>query len=153
MDYEVIELKEKLVAGLSARTSNNAPDMGMVIGSLWGCFFEEGIFFHIDHKENEKSIGLYSDYNGEKMEEYQITVGCEVNSREQSQEGLTFAVIPAGKYAKFVVRGHMQKAVSDFWMKLWSMDLNRSFTGDFEEYQPGGTMEDSEIHMYIALKE
>lgn len=153
MNYEVVELKEKTVAGISARTSNDAQDMGMVIGSLWGRFFEEGIFFNIKHKNNDKSIGLYSDYKGIKMEEYQITVGCEVSSREQDQEGLSFAVIPAGKYAKFVVKGHMQKAVSEFWMKLWSMDLNRSFTGDFEEYQPGGTMEDSEIHMYIALKD
>lgn len=153
MDYEVVNLEEKIVAGISARTSNDAPDAGMVIGSLWGRFFEEGIFFNISNKTNEKSIGLYSDYTGYKMEEYQITVGCEVNSREQEQENLTFAVIPAGKYAKFIVRGNMQKAVSEFWIKLWNMDLNRSFTGDFEEYQPGGTMEESEIHMYIALKE
>lgn len=94
MDYEVVNLEEKIVAGISARTSNDAPDAGMVIGSLWGRFFEEGIFFNISNKTNEKSIGLYSDYTGYKMEEYQITVGCEVNSREQEQENLTFAVIP-----------------------------------------------------------
>ena len=153
MNYEVVELEEKIVAGISARTSNDAPDAGMVIGSLWGRFFEEGIFFNISNKVNEKSIGLYSDYNDENMQEYQITVGCEVSSTERNQEGLTFTVIPKGKYAKFIVRGHMQKAVTEFWIKLWKMDLNRSFTGDFEEYQPGGTLEDSEIHMYIALKE
>lgn len=44
MNYEVVELEEKMVAGISARTSNDAPDAGMVIGSLWGRFFEEGIF-------------------------------------------------------------------------------------------------------------
>ena len=78
MNYEVVELEEKMVAGISARTSNDAPDAGMVIGSLWGRFFEEGIFFNISNKVNEKSIGLYSDYNDENMQEYQITVGCEV---------------------------------------------------------------------------
>ena len=104
MNYVVVELEEKIVAGISARTSNDAPDAGMVIGSLWGRFFEEGIFCNIANKVNEKSIGLYSDYNDESMQEYQITVGCEVSSTEQDQEGLTFIVIPEGKYAKFIVR-------------------------------------------------
>ena len=56
MNYEVVELEEKIVAGISARTSNDAPDAGMVIGSLWGRFFKEGIFCNIANKV--KSIGL-----------------------------------------------------------------------------------------------
>ncbi|GFI45127.1 hypothetical protein IMSAGC019_00437 [Lachnospiraceae bacterium] len=37
MEYEIVTLEEKTVAGIAARTNNAAPDMGSVIGSLWGC--------------------------------------------------------------------------------------------------------------------
>ena len=45
----------------------------------------------------------------------------------------------------------MQKAVAEFWEKLWQMDLPRTFTCDFEEYQ-NGNMEDAEIHIYISVQ-
>ena len=32
MDYEVVTLERKIAVGVSARTSNAAPDMGAVIG-------------------------------------------------------------------------------------------------------------------------
>ena len=34
MKHEVITLEEKVVAGIEARTNNDSPDMGMVIGEL-----------------------------------------------------------------------------------------------------------------------
>ncbi len=60
--------------------------------------------------------------------------------------------IPAGIYAKFIVHGHMQQAVGDFWGKLWDMPLDRAFTCDFEEYQPGSDFNNAEVHIYLALK-
>ena len=40
MDYEVVTLEGKIAVGVSARTSNAAPDMGAVIGvgNLYGLF-------------------------------------------------------------------------------------------------------------------
>lgn len=45
MNYEIVNLEEKTVAGFSARTNNTSSDMGKVIGGLWqrlyspdGCF-------------------------------------------------------------------------------------------------------------------
>ena len=70
---------------------------------------------------------------------------------EQLPEGLTVKRIPAGRYAKFIVKGDMHQAVSDFWQALWTMDLDRAYTGDYEEYQ-NSDMEQAEIHMYIALR-
>lgn len=46
----------------------------------------------------------------------------------------------------------MQKAVGDFWIKLWSMDLDRKYSCDFEEYQSGDASKNPEIHVLIALK-
>ena len=35
MNYEIVELKEKTIVGFTARTSNEDPQMGAIIGGLW----------------------------------------------------------------------------------------------------------------------
>lgn len=151
MNYEVVELKEKKVVGLTARTSNQDENMGQIIGGLWQKFHEQGIYQSIDNKVNDCGIGLYSNYQGGAGDAYDVTVCCEVSALEQLPDGIVGKTIEPGKYAKFVVRGHCQEAVIDFWTKLWGMKLDRKFTSDFEEYQPGGDMENSEIHLYISI--
>ncbi len=145
MDYEIVNLKEKTVAGVSARTNLNSPEAPKVIGGLWENFYG-GVYGLITGKVNEKCIGLYTDYaeNGD----YKTMVCCEAANNAQAAETMT---IPEGKYARFVIRGHIVSAVREFWRNLWKMKLDRSFICDFEEYQ-GGDMNDMEIHMYISLK-
>lgn len=152
MDYEIVALEEKTVAGLVARTNNSAPDMGAVIGGLWSRFYQEGIYATIPKKVNDKALGIYTDYAKDEREDYSVLVACEVEAADNLPNDVQARKIPAGKYAKFVVKGNMQKAVADFWQKLWSLDLPRAFTFDFEEYQ-NDDMEHAEIHIYIALKE
>lgn len=152
MNYEIVELKEKTVVGIGTRTKNSDPDMGKQIGGLWQDFFMKGIFQSIQGKVNEKSIGLYTNYENDVHGEYDVLVGCETTGNPVLTEEAKTYKIPAGKYGKFIVHGDMQKAVGEFWMKLWEMDLDRAYTADFEEYQPGGDMENAEIHMYISLK-
>lgn len=146
MQYEVVTLQEKIVVGVSEKTGNNDPKMGAVIGELWRKLYQDGISEQIQNKVNTYAIGLYSDYEGE---EYCVTVGHEVSAA--GNENLVKKVIPAGKYAKFSVHGDMQKAVEESWGAIWQMDLDRSYTGDFEEYLNcvDGI---SDIDIYIALK-
>ena len=40
MEYEIVNLKQKTLVGLSARTSNDSLDMGNVIGGLWETFIQ-----------------------------------------------------------------------------------------------------------------
>lgn len=151
MNYEIVNLEEKKVMGLTARTNNGSPEMGAVIGGLWSRFYQEGIYEAIPNKENAKALGIYSDYAGGAMDDYNITVACEVTEGGQQPEGTVIKTIPAGRYAKFIVKGDMRTAVAEFWTKLWSMDLPRTFVCDFEEYQDD-CMEETEIHVYIGLK-
>ncbi|MBC3805481.1 AraC family transcriptional regulator [Acetobacterium fimetarium] len=153
MKYEVVELKEKTVVGLTARTSNQDENMTKIIGSLWQKFYGDGVYESIPDKQNDCSIGLYSNYNDGASDAYDVTVGCEVSEVKDWPVGIDSKTIAAGKYARFVVRGHAQTAVADFWTKLWGMDLNRKFGCDFEEYQSEGDLENSEIHIYISLKD
>lgn len=151
MKYEIVELKEKIVAGVSARTSNAAPDMQQVIGGLWKSFYEDGIYAKLPNKVSEKAIGMYSDYEEGVMGNYDATVCCEVSGTDGLPEGVTVKTVPAGRYAKFVVVGDMVEAVGQFWQEVWNMPLDRSFACDFEEYQDD-CMENATIHMYLSLK-
>lgn len=152
MNYEIITLKEKIVAGIGDRTNNMSPDMSRIIGGLWNRFYGEGIYMEIPHKTSEKALGIYTDYAGDEKDDYTVMAAYEVNERPENTEHLMVKTIPAGRYARFVVTGNMQKAVAEFWEELWKMDLPRAFTCDFEEYQ-NGDMEHCEIHIYIGLRE
>lgn len=146
MNYEVVNLEEKIVVGVSAITSNDDSKMGKVIGGLWGKLYEDGVNELIKNKVNEYAIGLYSDYEDDK---YCVTVGNEVSRLEN--EELTVKKIPSGKYAKFSIEGHMQKAVAEAWNKIWQMDLDRSYKADFEEYL-NADYDNAKIDIYISLK-
>ena len=149
MNYEIVTLEEKLIVGISARTSSNDPNMGTVIGQLWNRFFCEGIYASIPQKANEKALGLYTDYATDETGEYTAAVACEVLSDPKSDTLMT-RKIPAGRYAKFVVKGDMIKAVANAWQEIWKLDLPRKFDCDFEEYQDD-SMDNAEIHIYISL--
>ena len=95
---------------------------------------------------NSFAIGLYSEYLGDN---YTVTVGNEVSKSENDE--LVVKVIPGGKYAKFSIHGNMVTAVADAWSEIWKMNLERSFTGDFEEYI-SNDFENADIDIYIALK-
>lgn len=146
MNYKIVNLEQKIVVGVSAITSNSNPKMGEVIAGLWVKLYEGGVHSIIKNKVNEYAIGLYSDYSNDQ---YCVTAGNEVSKADNDQ--LTVKIIPAGKYAKFSIHGHMEKAVAKAWGEIWQMDLNRSFTGDFEEYL-NSDWENADIDIYIALK-
>lgn len=151
MNYEIVTLEEKKLAGFNARTSNANPAMNATIGGLWKQLFETGTFFSMKNKVNEYSIGLYSDYENGAEGEYDITVGCEVSSLDEIPEGMISKTIPGGTYAKFVCVGDMQTVVADSWKEIWATPLNRSYTGDFEEYTSTNETGDTEVNIYIAL--
>lgn len=152
MEYEIVTLKEANVVGLTDRTSNQAQDMTQIIGGLWSDFYGKGIYDAIPGKMDGKAIGLYSDYAGDEKCDYSITVCCRVSEAGEPPRGAVLKQIPAGTYAKFIVCGDLHKAAAGFWQELWGMDLKRTFTADFEEYQNSG-MEHAEIHMYIAVEQ
>ena len=123
-----------------------------VIGGLWQRFYADGIHAQISNKKSEKALGIYTDYEENEKNDYTVLVAYEIADTDILPDGVVKRELPEGTYAKFVVKGHMQKSVAQFWEKLWSMDLPRAFSYDFEEYQ-NGDVEQAEIHIYISLKE
>lgn len=151
MTYKIVELPETSVVGLCARARNDDPEMGAVIGGLWQKLFQEGIFFAIPNPADDHSIGMYDAYETDMTGPYDVTIGRRV-TEAQPLPGTVVKTIPAGKYAEFVIRGDIQKAVGEFWMEVWKMPLDRAYTADFEEYWPEVAGEEQEIHVFLALK-
>ena len=77
MDYEIVNLDQKIIVGVSAITGNADPKMGAVIGGLWEKLYQGGVNAAIKNKINEYAIGLYSDYS---KDQYCVTAGNEVSS-------------------------------------------------------------------------
>lgn len=152
MNYKTVYLEEKKVAGLKIRTSNSDSNMAGDIGKLWQDFYAKGIYQGINQKVNDKTIGLYTNYESDVSGKYDMMVCCEVESSVDLPEGLDTHIIPAGKYAEFIVTGDVHTAMAEFWTKFWAMDLNRKYSSDFEEYQNTGDMSNAVIKVYISLK-
>ena len=151
MKYEIVQLEKMTVVGISAKTSNNAPDMHTTIGGLWNDFYGKGIYQSIPDKTSGKAIELYTDYENEEKGDYTVMVACETKHTDNLPENMQSKVIPAGRYAKFIVKGNYITACTEFWKELWQMYLPRSFVCDFEEYQ-NSDLDNCEIHFYIGLK-
>lgn len=147
MNYEIVILEEKYVAGLTARTGNTDPNCPAIIGGLWQKFMEDDIAANMKQILSPHPIGLYSDYDAET---YDVTIGMVVAQNENPE--LSVKTIPAGKYAKFTIKGDVVTAVQDAWSEIWQMPLPRSYTADFEEYLTHNEDGTADINIYVALK-
>ena len=147
MKYVIVELEEKIVEGIAIKTSNQDAKSIQDIGETWQKLFVNGIYEKIQNKVNNKTIGLYTEYEGDYTKPYTFVAGAEVSSKTDNCK-----IIKKGKYAKFVITGDVQNSVGQAWQEIWNMDLKRKYTCDFEEYQNNSEdMQKQEIHIYIAL--
>jgi predicted transcriptional regulator YdeE len=151
MEYQVVYLKEKKVAGIVVNTSNSAPDMVEVIGEAWKRFFQAGIYSSISNKKNKNTIGLYTNYEDKVNGSYDVMICCEISKDKNLLEEIQIKKIVEGKYAKFVVKGEAKEVVGECWSQIWAMNLDRKYTFDFEEYIGESETGEQEIHIYIAI--
>lgn len=153
MKYEIVELEEKVVAGIKIKTTNQEGKAMQDIGITWQKLFTDRIYEKMSNKVNNKTIGLYTEYEGDYTKPYTFIAGAEVSQKVQKGEEIESIIIPKGKYAKFVITGDVQKSVGQAWQEIWNMDLKRKYTCDFEEYQNNSEdMQKQEIHIYIAIE-
>ena len=149
MIYQKVFLNEKTVVGFTKRTTNDSPEMGAIIAELWQRLLgEKGAKTPQKGTKNDL-IGLYSDYkkaDSAQNLEYDITVGFEAEPNCPVPAGMTKKHIPEGSYAVFSVEGGIE-AVGEFWQKIWSIPLDRRYSGDFELYSE----DNDRIEIYIAL--
>jgi predicted transcriptional regulator YdeE len=146
MNYEIVNLEEKIIVGLKTRTGINDPECQKKISGVWTSLLFDGFAQSIKNKKSEYAYGVYSNYS---ETDYDVNVGMEVSKAENSE--LVTITIPAGKYAKFSIHGHIVHDVTKAWDEIWKMNLDRSFEADFEEYL-NNDMENADINIYVSLK-
>ncbi len=148
MNYEIVELAEKKVVGKCIKTANTDPNMKEDISKLWQDFFQNNVPADIINKTTGNVFALYSDYDSDGY--YVATAGCEVSSFDG--EVLAQKTIPASKYAKFIGRGLPCSIAAEMWEKIWQVDLDRTFTGDFEDYTKSYENGEYDVEIYVAIK-
>ena len=154
MKYEIVELEEKVVAGIKIKTTNQNGKAMQDIGITWQKLFTDGLYENILNTVNNKTIGLYTEYEGDYTKPYTFMAGAEVSREVERGEEIESIIIPKGKYAKFIIIGDVQNSVGQAWQEIWNMNLKRKYTCDFEEYQNNSKdMQKQEIHIYIAIED
>ena len=86
MKYEIVELKEKIIEGIRIKTTNQNGKSMKDIGLTWQKLFTEGIYENIQNKTNNKTIGLYTQYEGDYTKPYTFIAGAEVSKEVENNE-------------------------------------------------------------------
>jgi predicted transcriptional regulator YdeE len=150
MNYKIVTLNEKIIVGKSIITTNKNGKSMKDIGSMWQHFIGEGVCDSIKNKITGKGIGLYTDYEGDATMPYRFMCGTEVSKSDNPN--LETRIIDGGKYAKFTVKGDIMNAVGKAWQEIWSLDLERKFSSDFELYHNDSEdMNNQTIDIYISI--
>lgn len=150
--FQTIQRDAFDVIGIALRADNTDPAVGEKIGAHWQRFFAEGIPGKIAGRMDDAFVAVYTDYAGDHTRPYSLIVGCRVENEAIAGEGLVKIHVPAQAYAFMTARGSMPGAVVDAWQAIWSSDLKRSYTSDFEVYDHrAANPENAEVDIYTAI--
>lgn len=146
LTYEIVELEERSVVGMSLRTGNGAPDMAEKIGGLWDAFLNGGRE-KLDTAPDAPALGVYTDYDWNEGS-YAVLAAAESRT---CPAGFHRVVIPAGKYARFRFHGDVRRATAEMWGRIWAETMPRACKVDFEEYGQPGPDGQADISIYVGL--
>lgn len=119
---------------LTGKTTNNNGQSNIDCGSLWQKFEEEDCFEKISGRITEEIFAVYHDYESDHNGPFSYFIGCRVAGIPEVPKGLVSLTIPAGKYQKIKARGEMPGCIATAWKEIWSLDISRAYTFDFEVY-------------------
>jgi predicted transcriptional regulator YdeE len=128
-----MHIKKKLYIINSVETNNfNDSQIMQKIGGLWQKVAKL--------PNNITKYGVYHNYESDFKGNYVFSVAIESNNESAPLE-------IDGDYMVFNVDTNAETPIVKAWKEIWSMSINRSYTFDFEQYNPDGT-----IQIYIAVK-
>lgn len=141
------------IIGITVRTTNENGKGAEDIGALWQRFMTEGVLQKIPNKLGNEVYSVYTEYAGDHTQPYTTLLGCKVAGLDEVPEGLTGKSFGGGTYEKFVVQGDLADGiVANQWMKIWEMDLPRTYTADFEIFgEKAQNPQDAEVDILIAV--
>jgi len=142
------------IMGIKTRTCNDG-SAGKDIPELWGKFIDGNVKDKIPNKVDDSIYCLYTNYDGDHTQPYDVIIGCKVSTDNQLPDGLITHNVDASNMSKFVAKGSLIKgeAVVQTWFDIWKAGLDRSFTTDFEVYDDRSKdINNAEVDIFISLK-
>jgi predicted transcriptional regulator YdeE len=148
------QIQKFSVIGISVRTTNENGQAGNDITALWNKFMSEGILEKIPNKIDNSIYCVYTEYEKDHTRPYTVILGCKVVNPDNIPVGMVGKTIEAGDFEKYIAKGNiLQGIVFDAWKKIWSQDIPRTYTADFEVYgEKTQNLEDGEVDIFIGIK-
>lgn len=142
------------IIGIAVRTTNENGQMGQDIPTLWAKFMTEGILEKIPHKIDNAIYSIYTDYEKDYTKPYTAILGCRVESLENIPDGMIGKTIDSTHYKQYTAKGSMQEGiVFEAWNRIWSDDIERTYTADFEVYgEKAQNPADAEVDIFVAIR-
>ena len=151
LNYTVKKLPARTVIGIARRTSNaEALD---TIPRCWQEFLVNNAPARIPHRVNPPVMyAVYSDYEKDWTKPYSYLLGCGVTRADKVPEMMEVRNIPPQTYAVFKAKGRMPDEIYGVWANVWSSELPRTYTYDFEVYDKRFTRPVAkEADVYVAV--
>ncbi len=149
-----VKIEPFSIVGIEVRTTNKNSQAAKDIAELWQRFMSENLQDKIPNKTDTSVYSVYTDYEGDHTQPYTALLGCKVENLKSIPAGMTVKTFAGGEYVKITAKGDLMKGlIVSEWTRIWSMELNRAFTADFEVYGPKAqNPANAEVDFYIAVK-
>lgn len=153
MEYQIVSREPIPMIGIELRTSNSVGKAMLDIPKHWEKFYRENMLTKIPNRKSDDVIATYIDYESDHSGAYSLIIGCEVNETEDVPEGMITKTIPEASFAMMTAKGPLPISMINAWREIWSSDLKRTYSGDFELY--GSRFRECsppEIDIFVAIE-
>lgn len=138
---------------LNHKTSNENGQSSIDCGNLWQHFEKGKISESIPQKLTNSIYAVYFNYEGDHTQPFSYFIGCLVASSATTPEGLNSLIIPPQKYSKIIAKGKMPDCMAEAWKSIWSSEINRAYSYDFEVYDHRShDWSNAEVDVFVAIK-
>ena len=139
---ELVQVENKKFIGMELRTSNDKGKGDIEIPKHWSLFVEKELWTKVHNKVSEKIYALYTKYENDHTGPYSLIIAYEVRDfPEVLAEDLVKIDSPASSYKKYTISGAFPEKLITQWQDLWSSNMQRKFTVDFELYDESFSFE------------
>lgn len=147
MKYNIVEIEEFNIIGLSVKTKNKDGKAREDIKTLFGNLIKEDVIDAIPGKLTYEIFCIYTDYESGDKGEFLAVVGCKTESLNDIPEGFIGRKIEKSLYRHYKIEDSNPDKVAKLWQEISASNTDRKYTTDFEVYG-----ENADINIYISVK-
>ena len=149
-----VKIEPFKVIGIAVRTTNENNQAAKDIAGLWSKFFQDKVLDEIPNKIDNTVYSIYTDYESDHTKPYTTLLCCKVENLNTIPDGMVGKSFEGGNYIKLSAKGDLMKGlIVNKWSEIWSMELDRLFTADFEIFgEKAQDPTNAEIDFLIAVK-